>query len=167
MENEFMFKDNKEYIQLIGGVLSYLQRDIDKLLKSKWLNAEFMNFGSDKNGVTWILFKVYYTVYKDKDDVLGKDYDVLFVYPITTQLFTRHPERMTLVDKAANILSRKNNLSNIELVKLRILYHIFKSIQSIQDNWNTKAPTNIIKADYSDSGLINFSFLTELPGGFN
>ena len=52
MENEFMFKDNKEYIQLIGGVLSYLQRDIEKLLESKLLDATFMNFGTDRDGVT-------------------------------------------------------------------------------------------------------------------
>ena len=166
MENEFMFKDNKEYLQLLGGVLSYLQRDIDKLLESKWLDATFMNFGTDKDGVTWILFKVYYTVFKDKDDVLGKDKDVLLVYPITYQLFTRHPQRMTQVDAAAKILSRKSNLSNIDLVKLRILYHIFSAIKDIQ-NRNYKAPTKIIEADYSDSGELKYSFRTYLPGGFN
>ena len=166
MENEFMFKDNKEYLQLLGGVLSYLQRDIDKLLESKWLDATFMNFGTDKDGVTWILFKVYYTVYKDKDDVLGKDKDVLLVYPITYQLFTRHPQRMTQVDAAAKILSRKSNLSNIDLVKLRILYHIFKAIQSIQ-NYSYEEPTKVIVANYSDSGELKYSFRTYLPGGFN
>ena len=52
MENEFMFKNKNEYIQLAGGVLSYLQRDINKLLKSKDLNAEFINISTDKDGVT-------------------------------------------------------------------------------------------------------------------
>ena len=73
---------------------------------------------------------------------------------------------MTHVDTAAKILSRKSNLSNIDLVKLRILYHIFKAIQNIQ-SYSYEAPTKIIAANYSESGELKYSFRTYLPGGFN
>lgn len=170
MENEFMFKNKNEYIQLAGGVLSYLQRDINKLLKSKDLNAEFINIGTDKDGVTWLLFKVYYTIYKDDDDMFGKEHYVLLVYPITELLFTRHKERMVYVDRNANILSRRNNLSDIDLVKLRILYHIFTAIQAIQkttQKTNLKFVEKAIIADYSTGGVLTYDIKNNLPGCFN
>lgn len=166
MENEFMFKDKNEYIQLAGGVLSYLQRDINKLLKSKDLNAEFINIGTDKDGVTWLLFKVYYTTYKDDDDMFGKEHYIWLVYPITELLFTRHKERMVYVDKNANILSKRDHLSDIDLVKLRILYHIFMAIQTIQKA-NFKFSKKVIIADYSYGGVLTYSVKDNLPGGFN
>ena len=166
MENEFMFKDKNEYIQLAGGVLSYLQRDINKLLKSKNLNAEFINIGTDKDNVTWLLFKVYYTTYKDNNDMFGKESYIWLVYPITELLFTRHPERMTYVDKKANILSRRDNFSDIDLVKLRILYHIFTAIQAVQKA-SFKISKRVIIADYSTGGVLTYDIKDNLPDCFN
>jgi hypothetical protein len=62
-EVSFMFKDLDDFVRLKGGVLSYLQRDIDKLLKIKDLDAEFVNIATPGKsyGKTWLLFKVYYT----------------------------------------------------------------------------------------------------------
>jgi hypothetical protein len=45
-EASFMFKDLEEFTQIKAGVLSYLQRDIDKLLKTKDLDAEFVNIAT-------------------------------------------------------------------------------------------------------------------------
>jgi hypothetical protein len=62
-EVSFMFKDLEELAQIKAGVLGYLQRDIDKLLKTKDLDAEFVNIATPGKayGRTWLLFKVYYT----------------------------------------------------------------------------------------------------------
>jgi hypothetical protein len=50
-EVSFMFKDLEELAQIKAGVLGYLQRDIDKLLKTKDLDAEFVNIATP--GKSW------------------------------------------------------------------------------------------------------------------
>ena len=49
-EVTFMFKDLNELTQIKAGVLGYLQRDIDKLLTTKDLDAEFVNIASPGKG---------------------------------------------------------------------------------------------------------------------
>ena len=77
---------------------------------------------------------------------------------------------MVYVDRNANILSRRNNLSDIDLVKLRILYHIFTAIQAIQkttQKTNLKFVEKAIIADYSTGGVLTYDIKDNLPDCFN
>ena len=172
-EITFMFKDLDELTQIKAGVLGYLQRDIDKLLKSKDLDAEFVNIATPGQSWkrTWLLFKVYYTWYKDTDDTLGTYDHVYFAYPIQQNLFTRDLDLMDIVDRQAKIIGKQDKLSDIDLVKVRILYHIFSIIKSIQEDntpENIELPTKkYIVIDYADAGNLYWSLKDNLPGGFN
>lgn len=172
-EVTFMFKDLDELTQIKAGVLGYLQRDIDKLLHTKDLDAEFVNIASPGKGYerTWLLFKVYYTKFKDADDMLGDYQSVYFCYPIQQNLFTRDPDLMDILDSQARIATKKDKLSDIDLVKVRILYHIFHIIKCIQEDnlpANIKLPTKkYIVLEYADAGNLYWSLKDNLPGGFN
>ena len=172
-EASFMFKDLEELTQIKAGVLSYLQRDVDKLLKTKALDAEFVNIATPGKSYerTWLLFKVYYTNFKDTDDMLGNYEHVFFAYPIQQNLFTRDPELMDILDKQANIAGRQDKLSDIDLVKVRILYHIFHIIKCIQEDnlpADIKLPTKkYIVVEYADAGNLYYELKDNLPGGFN
>lgn len=170
-EVSFMFKDLDDFVKLKGGVLSYLQRDIDKLIKMKDLDAEFVNIATPGKsyGMTWLLFKVYYTWFEDADDMLGNYAHVYFAYPIQQNLFTRDHDLMTILDGQAKIQGRQDKLSDIDLVKVRILYHIFHIINSIQnDSLPIKLPTKkYIVVDYADAGNLFYELKDRLPGGFN
>lgn len=172
-EASFMFKDLEELTQIKAGVLSYLQRDIDKLLKTKDLDAEFVNIATPGKswGRTWLLFRVYYTKFKDADDILGNYEHVFFAYPIQQNLFTRDPDLMDILDGQAKIQGRQDRLSDIDLVKVRILYHIFYIIKSIQEDdlpADIKLPTKkYIVINYADAGNLYYELKDNLPGGFN
>lgn len=172
-EVSFMFKDLEELAQIKAGVLGYLQRDIDKLLKTKDLDAEFVNIATPGRayGKTWLLFKVYYTWFKDADDMLGTEETVFFAYPIQQSLFTRDPDLMDILDGQANIAGRQDKLSDIDLVKVRILYHLFYIIKSIQEDnlpSNIQLPTEkYIEIDYASAGNLFYKLKDNLPGGFN
>ena len=172
-EVSFMFKDLEEFTKLKGGVLSYLQRDIDKLIKTKGLDAEFVNIATPGKSYerTWLLFKVYYTIYKDEYDMFGTEKSVYFCYPIQQNLFTRDPDLMDILDRQANIAGRQDKLSDIDLVKVRILYHIYNIIKSIQEDnlpATIQLPTKkYIVVEYADAGNLFYELKDNLPGGFN
>lgn len=171
-EVSFMFKNLDEFAQIKAGVLSYLQRDIDKLLKTKDLDAEFVNIATPGKAYerTWLLFKVYYTQFKDADDMLGSYEHVFFAYPIQQNLFTKDPDLMNLLDRQAKIQGRQDRLSDIDLVKVRILYHIFYIIKSIQEGnlpSTIQLPTKkYIVVNYADAGNLLYELKDHLPGGF-
>ena len=172
-EATFMFKDLDDFVKLKGGVLSYLQRDIEKLIKMKDLDAEFVNIATPGRsyGMTWLLFKVYYTWFEDADDMVGNYEHVYFAYPIQQNLFTRDRDLMTILDGQAKIQGRQDKLSDIDLIKVRILYHIFHIINCIQEEnlpANIKLPTKkYIVVDYADAGNLFYELKDRLPGGFN
>ena len=172
-EVTFMFKDLNELVSLKGGVLSYLQRDIDKLIKTKDLDAEFINIATPSKSYerTWLLFKVYFTKFKDEDDMLGDYQSVYFAYPIQQNLFTRDPDLMDILDGQAGILMKRDKLSDIDLVKVRILYHIYHIIKCIQEDnlpATIQLPTKkYIIIGYADAGNLDWMLKDNLPGGFN
>lgn len=133
-EVTFMFKNLEEFVQIKAGVFSYLQRDIDKLLNTKELDAEFMNFSQPAKASdrSWIYIKAYYTWYKDADDVLGT-YDTLKIaIPVGRNLFTRDPDLMDILDKQAGIYSIRDHFNNIDLVKVRILFIIYRALKDLE-----------------------------------
>ena len=135
MANE-MYKNEQEFISLKGGVLSYLQRDINQLFNSKDIEADFVNFSTPGKGSdsTWVYIKVYYTWYDDEDDLFGHEADVKVAYEIDKKLFTRDPHMMTILDYNAKLNGLKHKISDIDLVKLRILYTLYFITKSIQAN---------------------------------
>ena len=142
-------------------------------MKTKDLDAKFVNIATPGKswGRTWLLFKVYYTWYEDADDMLGNYEYVFFAYPIQQALFTRDPDLMNILDRQAKIQGRQDKLSDIDLVKVRILYHIFYIIKTIQEDnlpASIKLPTKkCIVVDYASAGNLFYELKDNLPGGFN
>ena len=148
----YMFKDEKEFVELKANVLGYLQRDIEKLIDMHYLDASFMNFaGSGKSsGTTWIYLRVNFIYFKDADD-LGTEAHAKVAYPIEKELFTRDPAMMRSVDACANISGKQDKLSDRDLVKLRILNHIFQICQDFD--------TDGVPLDLPVKGWITLEYL--------
>ena len=172
-EVSFMFKNPEELTQIKAGVLGYLQRDIDKLVNTKDLDADFVNIATPGRAyeTTWLLLRVYYTWYADANDLLGQYDDVLVAYPIQQNLFTRDHDLMRFLDRQANIAGRQNKLSDVDLVKVRILYHLYNIIKNIEEDnlpGNIMLPTKkCIVINYADDGDLFYELKDRLPGGFN
>ena len=133
-EISYMFKNIGEFVKLKAGVFSYLQRDIDKLLDTKDLDAEFMNFSQPAKSYnrSWIYLRAYYTWYEDENDDLGT-YDTLKIaIPVGQNLFTRDPDVMDQLDREAGVYSVRDRFNNIDLVKVRILFIIYKVLKDIE-----------------------------------
>ena len=132
----YMFNNQKELLELQAGVFGYLQRDIDKLLDKHYLDAEFMNFSqSNKDtGYSWIYLKVYYIWYDDTDDELGHYDELKVAYRLSKSLYTRDTNAMYVIDTMAGLNGKQDKLSNVDLVKLRILYSIFHIIKCIDND---------------------------------
>ena len=103
--------------------------------------------------------------------MLGSYEHVFFAYPIQQNLFTRDPDLMDILDGQAKIQGRQDRLSDIDLVKVRILYHIFHIIKCIQEDQlpaTIKLPTKkYIVVEYADAGNLFYELKDNLPGGFN
>ena len=131
----YMFKNDSEFTKLKAGVFGYLQRDIDKLIKSKTFDAEFVNFAMGSGDHTsWIYLKVFYTIYEDEDDMLGTEHKVYVAYRVGQNLFTRDPGYMVLLDRLAKLSGKQNGLDDISLVKLRILFSLFMIMKCINED---------------------------------
>jgi hypothetical protein len=78
---------------------------------------------------------------------------------------------MDIVDGQARIQGRQDRLSDIDLVKVRILYHIYNIIKSIQEDnlpATIQLPTKkYIVVEYADAGNLFYELKDNLPGGFN
>lgn len=167
-----MYNNRAEYTQIIGGVLSYLQRDIDKLFDYHDIDAEFMNFESTEvygYPTTWVYFKVYYTWYNGPEDEMGNYDEVKVGYAIDTRLFVRNDERMQAIDRWANLAGKQNKLSDVDLVKLRVLYSILMICQSIQEDnlpGLISLPTKKwLKVENNNDGGLVWDKVDHAPGG--
>ena len=166
--DKFMFKDENELRSLQGGVFGYLQRDINRLFESKHFDAEFMNFAqSQSENTSWIYLRVYYTWYKDADDMLGTYDSLKIAYRVGINLYTRDNSVMSIVDRMAGLNRIKNKLSDINLVKLRILYSIGSIIESIQTD---NVPSNLLPTKkwivvrQKDDGSLSWTKENDAPG---
>ena len=167
-----MFNNRNEYNIILGGVLSYLQRDIDKLFDYHDIDAEFMNFETVEvygQPTTWVYFRVYYTWYKDANDEMGNYDEVKVGYAINPGLFVRDDERMEALDRWANIAGKQNKLSNVELVKLRILYSMYMICQDIQEDnlpsLITLPTKKWLKVQNNSEGHLVYDKVDHAPGG--
>ena len=172
MNGNSMFRNEKEFVAIKAGVLGYLQRDIDNLFNKKDIDAEFVNIASSNKpyGLTWLLIRVFYAIREENEDVVNWNREsVLVAYPIQQNLFTRDPNNMQIVDEGAKIIGKQNNLSDIDLVKVRILRHIFEFTSTIQENNSPVKliPGNHIILSYADAGNLDWKVSKSLPGGFN
>ena len=164
----YMFEDQKEFLQLQAGIFGYLQRDIDKMLDKHDLDAEFVNFSQSERetGVSWILMKVYYTWYEDEDDMIGKYDNIKVAYRLGKSLYTRDPEAMRIIDQQAKLAGRQDRLSDIDLVKLRILYTLFQIIKCVQEDGvplDFAGTKKYLIVRQNDDGTINWKKEATLP----
>ena len=169
-EAEFMFKTLEELASLKASVFGYLQRDIDKLIDTKYLDAEFMNFSQPAKpyNTSWIYIKANYTWYDNADDMFGHDAHVKVAIPIGQNLFTRDPDLMDILDKQAKIYDVRDRFNDIDLVKVRILYLIYRIVKDIEtDNTGLRLPTKKwIVMKLADAGNYYLDTADSAPGGF-
>lgn len=163
----YMFNSEKEFVALKANVLGYLQRDIEKLLDMHYFEATFMNFaGTGKSsGITWIYLKVDFIYFKDEDD-LGTEARAKVAYPIDKELFTRDPTMMREVDACAKIAGKQDTLSDRDLVKVRILNHIFQICQAFEtDGVPLDLPVKgWITLEYTHDGKLIWRAQPQVPG---
>ena len=167
-EVSFMFNSLEEFASLKAAVFSYLQRDIDKLIDTKYLNAEFMNFSMPAKAYnrSWIYIKAEYVWYDGEDDDLGHIDYVKLAIPVQQNLFTRDPDLMDHLDTWAKIYNVRDRFNDVDLVKVRILYLIYRAVKDIEeDNTMVELPTkDWLVMEVADAGNWYWKKSKHAPG---
>lgn len=167
-EAEFMFKTLEELASLKAGVFSYLQRDIDKLIDTKYLDAAFMNFSQPAKpyNTSWIYIKVNYIWYDGSEDDVENYASAKVAIPVGQNLFTRDPDLMDILDKQAKIYDVRDRFNDIDLVKVRILFLIYRAVKDFEeDNIPIELPTkNWIVMEVADAGNYDWKEQQHAPG---
>lgn len=165
-EVSFMFKSLEEFASLKAAVFSYLQRDIDKLIDTKYLDAEFMNFSQPAKAynMSWIYMSATYIWY-DEDEEEHTDYLKLAI-PVQQNLFTRDPDLMDQLDKWAKIYDVRDRFNDVDLVKVRILYLIYRAVKDVEeDNIVMELPTkDWLVMEVADAGNWYWKKSKHAPG---
>lgn len=164
----YMFKSLEEFASLKAGVFSYLQRDIDKLIDTKYLDASFMNFSQPAKpyNMSWIYMRAEYIWYDESEE---EHTDTLkLAIPVGQNLFTRDPDLMDILDKQAKIYSVRDRFNDIDLVKVRILFLIYRAVKDVEeDSIPIELPTkNWIVMEVADAGNYGWKEQQHAPGGF-
>ena len=135
-EVSFMFKSLEEFASLKAAVFGYLQRDVDKLIEKKDLDAEFVNFSQPAKAynMSWIYIRAFYTWYDDEEDMFGHETYAKVAIPVGQNLFTRDPELMDILDRWAKVYGIRDRFSDVDLVKVRILYLIYRAVKDVEED---------------------------------
>ena len=117
-----MYQTSAEFKKLREEVFSTIEKQFNHLVTLKNLNAKFL--GVVEENINWYICV-------ETQTKLGP---VKIAYKLGIRLFSRDPEGMRQVDAEAGIAGKLQAFSDIEILRLRILYVLFSTIEKVSQN---------------------------------